>query len=277
MNGANVMRRITSMTDLTDQEAPDTGTNEINTGEADAGTQARELSDVEQLAAEMGWKPDGEGVPEEKRKSAAEWIKKEREINRGLKQDMRAMREQLNRMAEAGTKQTQRALKMQADELQAKFEDAVANRDTRGAAQAMQELNNLQAEAVNAAPVASVEKDFATRNPWYNKDEDATAYAQAVSQREHAKGKSPAEQIEAVEAAMRKRFPELMGAAPTKVPAAVNAPGRAVPVKREKSFADLPPDVKRAAESYAKLYKEKFGLDPEQSKTEYAKDYWAGQ
>jgi len=265
------------MTDETSEVITDGNAIDLDATAPSESEAQHDLTEVEQLAAEMGWKPDGEGVPEEKRKSAAEWIKKEREINRGLKQDMRSMREQINRMAEASSKQTERALKRQADDLQARFNEAVANQDAQAAAKAMQELNSLQNEAVDLAPAKNVEQDFATRNPWYGKDEDATAYAVAVSQREHAKGKSYAEQIEAVESAMRKRFPELMGVAPAKTPAAVNAPGRAVQVKREKGFADLPADVKRAAESYAKLYKDKFCLDVEQSKVEYAKDYWAGQ
>jgi len=266
------------MTEFTEQEPIDTGANESGDDVTPPDAQTRELSDVERLAADMGWRPDGDGVPNEKRKSAEAWIKEEREINRSLKKDMRSMREQINRMAETSSKQTERALKRQADELQARFADAVENRDTQGAARAMQELNNLQAEAVNIAPTANVEQDFASRNPWYGKDDDATAYAVAVSQREHAKGKSAADQIEAVEAAIRKRFPELVGGtSTTKAPAAVNAPSRATSVKRARGYDDLPADVKRAAESYAKLYAEKFGLNVDESKKEYAKDYWDGQ
>lgn len=249
----------------------------VNGGAAEDSGADPQFTEVEQLAMEMGWKPKGQGVSDDKWKPAGEWLKVERDINRSLKQEMKAMREQVSRMAEASSKQTERALQRQAAELQAQFEAAVANRDSAGAARAVKELQELEREAVNSAPTANVEQDFATRNPWYGKDDEATAYAVAVSQREAAKGKSHSEQIAAVEEAMRKRFPELFGSQQAKVPAAVNAPGRSTPAPRKRGFADMPAEVKRAAENYAKLFKDRHGIDPEKSKAEYAEDYWAGQ
>lgn len=238
-----------------------------------------QLSEVEELAIELGWKPETEYTgPEGKWKPAKDWIKVERDINRGLKQDVRGLKEQIDRMAAAGTKQTERALRRQAEELNQRFNEAVENKDAKGAAQAVKELRELEEESRPDTGSADVEADFAKRNPWYGKDEDATAYAIAVSNREAGKGRSHAEQLEAVEEAIRKRFPDVVGEKrEAKAPTAVHAPGRSVSSRREKGYSDLPATVKAAADKYAKLFHDKHGLDVEKSKAEYAKDYWQDQ
>lgn len=243
------------------------------------GSEPTPLTEVELLATEMGWRPEAEyNGPKEKWKPAKEFIKAERDINRGMKQEMRSMRDQLDRMASMGAKTTERALQRQAEQLQQQFEEAVANRDTAGAARAVKDLQELQSEAANSAPARNVEQDFAARNPWYGADEEATAYAVSVSQREAAKGKSHAEQLDAVEKAIAKRFPELTGApAAPKPPAAVNAPGRAPVTKKAKGYADLPADARKAIDNFAELFQRKHGQDPEKTRAELARDYWSEQ
>lgn len=261
-------------TEINTPQADDLGADE---GQQQAG--AAELNEVEKLASEMGWRPEADYTgPKDKWKPAKDFILTEREINRGMKGEIRTMREQIDRMASASSKQTERALKRQADELQARFAAAVESGDVAAAAKVTSELRDLERDAIDAAPTRNVEQDFAARNTWYGKDDEATAYAISVCQREAAKGKSTAEQLEAVDVAIRKRFPELVGGEGkvTPKPATVNAPGRP-PAKREKGYSDLPPAVRDAADKYAKLFKDKHGLDPEQSKKEYASDYWSAQ
>jgi hypothetical protein len=264
------------MSDLESQES-DGGSQAVEVEDTSGNEQQeRQLSEVEQLAVEMGWNPNKDGVGDREWLEAADFIKETRKVNRSLRKQMKGLEERLDRVAELGTKQTERMLKQQADELRAQYDAAMAENDARGAMKAYQSLQELEAEAINAAPQKNVEQDFAARNPWYGRDEEATAYAQAISNKEAAKGRSHAEQIEAVEEAMRKRFPELMGEkVATKAPPAVNAPGRPAPVRKTRGFADLPPEARKAAENYARLYKDKFGLDIEESKAEYAREYWA--
>jgi hypothetical protein len=55
----------------------------------------------------------------------------------------------------------------------------------------------------------------------------------------------------------------------------VAAPSRSPQGKREKGYADLPPEARRAADDYADLFKQRHGKDPAESKKAYAKDYFA--
>lgn len=240
--------------------------------------EAPPLTEVEQLAAEMGWKSEGEFTgPKEKWKPARDYVLTERDVSRGLKQDVKRLRDTVDRIASASSKQTERALKQQADEINRKFAEAVENKDPTAAAAAAKEMRELQAEAQPGADGANAEADFGRRHSWYGKDEDATAYAISVAQREFGKGASPEKQLEAAEEAVKKRFPELFeeGSTP-KPPPSVNAPNsRSVQTKRKKTYADLPPEAKKAAEDYAKLFKQRHDIDPEKSKATYAEDYFA--
>jgi len=234
-----------------------------------------QLSDVEQLAVEMGWKPHAEytGTPE-RWKPAKDYVLAERELARSMKNTIRGLKDQVDRLAVAGSKQTERALQRQADEINARFEKAVETGDAVGARKAERDLVKLEREAVSET--MSAEEGFARDNPWYGKDEDASAYAVSITQREAGKGKSIADQLEAAREGVRKRFPELFDAPPvTKAPPIVNAPGsRAAGLGRAKGYADLPGDAKAAAGRYAELFKQKFGTELEKSKAEFAKDYW---
>ncbi len=234
------------------------------------------MSELEEVAKAMGWHPEDEFTGDKtKWKPAREFVLAEREINRGMKDTVRRLTDTVERMAQAGTKQTERMMKKQADDLNARFQEAVENKDAKAAAAAVRELRELESESINTASTSNVEDDFAKRNPWYNRDEEATAYAVSVCQREAAKGKSVEDQLAAVDVAMKKRFPELVGGnVERKEPPVVNAPGRGTLKPKGKTFADLPAEVKVAAEKFATLAKNKHGIDPEKTKAQYAKDYF---
>jgi hypothetical protein len=254
----------------------DTGALDADAGAAnDAGADVQ-LSEVEQLASEMGWKPQTAYTgPEGKWKPAKDYVLAERDISRGLKDTVKGLKDTVDRMAATHSRQTERALKTQADEINARFAKAVENRDQAGAAAATKEMRDLEREAAPSSQ--SADADFARDNPWYGQDEDATAYAWAISQREAAKGASTEAQLKAAADGVRKRFPELFGEKPAPKPQpGVSAPtSRAVGVARTKTFADLPAEAKAAAQRYADLYKQRFGAKVEDSLADYAKDYFA--
>lgn len=238
------------------------------------------LSEIEQLAVEQGWKPkDNFSGPEEKWKPARDWLAAEHDISRDLRKTVKGLRDTVDRMASTATKQTERALRQQAEEINARFTQAVENKDTAGAAKAAKEMGALEREATAAAPNENVEARFADENPWYGRDEEATAYAISVSQREARKGKSIPDQLAAVDVAMRKRFPELYGQTrqEPKPQPGVHQPNTrgTLTSKREKGFADLPPEAKEAGRDFAKLFKERHGKDEKESLDQYAKDYFA--
>lgn len=248
---------------------------------------APQLSEVEQLAHEMGWTPKDQykGDPE-KWKEARDWIKVEKDISRQMRDSVKRLNDRIDRMASASTKATERALAQQAEELNRQFAEAVENKDVAGAAKATQGLRELEQSA--RSDTANIEDKFARDNPWYNPqaaantvEAEATAYAITISQRLHAQGKSFDEQLEAAEAGVKKRFPELFDDAPqqrqVKAPPSLHSPTGRPPAKKAKTFADLPADVKRAAENHAKLAASRFGVDPEKAKADYATDYFADE
>lgn len=250
-----------------------------NDGTTPAGD-APQLTEVEALASEMGWKPEAQYSGSAPWKPAREFIKTEREISRDMRKQVRTLSETVERMAAAGTKQTQRALERQAEELNRAFEQAVENKDTKAAAEAAKGMRELEQEARSSAGFdpADTERRFAADNPWYGKDDEATAYAITISQRLAGQGKSVAEQLEAASTGVRKRFPELFADAlqtnPRKDPPSLHAPSAARGKPKEKGFADLPAAAKAAAESHAKLVASKFGVAEDKAKQDYARDYF---
>lgn len=239
-----------------------------------ADNDAVELTEVEQLATEMGWKTE-EDFPGDKSKwkPAPEYIRASKDIERTLKDTVRGLKDSVERITASESKRTERALREQAAEIEARHAQAVEDGDQAAAAKAVRDLRDLERETAANNP----EDAFARDNPWYGKDDDATAYAVAISQREASKGASIPQQLKAAADGVRKRFPELFEEAKPilKAPPAVNAPNsRSVDRRKGTGFADLPPEVKAAAEKHAKLVNNKFGKDVEKAKADYAKDYF---
>jgi hypothetical protein len=48
-------------------------------------------------------------------------------------------------------------------------------------------------------------------------------------------------------------------------------------VPRAKTFADMPPEAKQSGQRYAELFHQRFKAPIEESKAEFAKDYWANK
>lgn len=234
-----------------------------------------QLSEVELLAVDMGWKPKGEFPGDEaKWKPAADYIRASKDIERTLKDTVKGLKDSVERMAASESKRTERALRDQAAEIEARHAQAVEDGDQAAAAKAVRDLRDLERSTADSNP----EESFARENPWYGKDDDATAYAVAISQREAAKGATIPQQLKAAAEGVKKRFPELFDDAKPqgKAPPAVNAPAtRSVDRRRGTGFSDLPPEVKAAAEKHAKLVNSKFGKPVEQAKADYAADYYA--
>lgn len=253
-------------------------------GDPDPAQEAHESEDIQALAREMGWKPKDEFKgPEGKWAPARDYILKEREIRRGMRDEIKGLRDTVDRLASSATKQTERALQRQAAEIQARFEEAVENKDTAAAAAAVKEMRELETEAPKpAAKSGNVEERFASDNPWYGTHRGATDYAVMVSQREAKAGNTDSEsQLAAVEKAVKAKFPELFdddaAARPRGKTVAVHEPTRNLQGKREKGWADLPADAKKAGEQFAQLFHDRHGIALDKAKADYARDYWANQ
>lgn len=204
-------------------------------------------SDIDALATEMGWSPKDQwrGDPDQW-KDAKSFLKTTVEINRTLSKDVRELKQTTQRMAKASATMMERALAEQREELEMRFDAAVAKGDPGAARQAQQALAKLDQPGEANDHMA----DFVARNPWYTKDEEAAAFAFAICERN--KTKPAEEQLRLAEEGVRKRFPEHFGE-PKKPQPAVNDPGtRISSTPRGKTFADLPRDAQAACISFEK-------------------------
>lgn len=208
-------------------------------------------SDVEELAREMGWRPKEEWKGDDTAwKDAKAFVKHTVDVNRTLSKDVKGLKDQVSRMARTSGKMLEKALSEQKAEIEARFEDAVAAGDVRGAKKARADLQKLEE---SDAPDDAI-SDFKDRNPWFDTDPDAAAYAYAVCERH--KTLPPAQQLQKAEEAVRKRFPEHFGEEPKKErrQPAVHEPGSRSSSARPggKTFNDLPADARAACLEYEK-------------------------
>jgi len=242
---------------------------------------AASMSEVEQLAIDMGWTPKDKFTgPEAKWKPAKDFILRGKEISDGLRDTVKDLKRTVDHMASTGAKMTERALKEQVKEIEARFAEAVENKDAPGAAAAAREMKELEAAAAKPS-ATNPEKDFAARNPWYETNRAAKALAIMTSQEEAQKGSSIEEQLEAAERAVKAEFPHLFNgtATPARKPADVAAPGaRTTGMTRAKGPADLPAAAKAGMEQYVAMFARKFpDKKPDEIRAQYAKDYFADQ
>jgi hypothetical protein len=237
---------------------------------------APQLPSVEELAAELGWKPKDQWTgPEAEWRDPVTYIKYGQ--NATLVQQVKELKKSHETLVRTTAATTKRLLDEQAAEINARWEQAIEDGDKDGARRAERDMRAVEAQRNAPDPLVA---DFQERNDWYGVDPEATDYAAAVSARLAQQGKSVAEQLEAAEKSVRKRFPELFeGAAPAPKPRQapqVHAPASrsALPQKRGKSAADLPRDVRAAGEDFVRMATSrgmKYTID------DYAKTYFAEQ
>lgn len=257
----------------------DTGV-DANTNEG-VNLEAVELGPVELLAQDMGWDPNFEPKNGKAKKSAADWIKSGADISSKLKDDVKSLRSQVDRIASAGAKSAERMLKQQAEEIEGRFAAAVEAKDTKAAATAAKDMRELEA---SATPSADETPDviFAKDNPWYGKEVEATDYAVVVSNRLVRSGVTGSAMFDQVAEAVKKRFPEVSGDAPSaKRQPSVNEPSnRSAIAPQPKTFAAMPAEAKKAADTYFAKF-ENFHkqqgtkFDRAAAEKSYASDFYA--
>lgn len=254
--------------DAVDDAAPQEGATVQDPPEGDS---PQTPSEIDVLAQEMGWSPKDQwrGDPNDW-KDAKTFLKTTVDINRTISREVRELKDTTSRMAKTSAAIAEREIRREREEIEARFNSAVAEQDTDAAWRASEDLRKLPtAEGAATDPAVA---DFKARNGWFETDPAATAVAQAIAARLHAQGKTPAEQTRAAEDEVRRRFPELFDAparTPAKDPPNVNNPvsrtGRTTP--KVKGFAELPRDAQAAAQDFLKRGRIT-------SLADYAKDYW---
>ncbi len=232
-------------TDVKDSPAADAGADfEAQQAAAEAG--ADPSISLEDLAREMGWSPKDawRGDPDAWR-PAADFLRSTVSVNKSLRAEIKDIKRTIEKTS---TAMAEEKLAKWKAELEAKFEEAVESGDKTAAKQVSAELAKLEQQQGGGD---NPEDAFAAENPWYGKDEEATALAQGVSFRLANQGKSVAEQLAAAKAAVEKRFPELFEVTPKrKAPASVHEPGSRGAGQRSggQGWNDLPMDVQQQME-----------------------------
>lgn len=203
---------------------------------------------VEELARDMGWRPQDEfkGDPERWR-PARDFIKEGREIQRSLSSELKQVRTTVEDMARASAAMTARELAERDAHWEARFNEAVEAGDPEGARHAVAQRQSL----VTAAPQATQSRTaFKERNPWFDTDASATRRAVELAGSYAQMGKTPTEQIELVEKDMRRERPDLYPEQKQAKPAPqVEAPAsrQATTGKRVLGFNDMPVEHQKYA------------------------------
>lgn len=259
--------------DGADAVAADAGAG-VGAGSAAAVTNDDGASDppsLEDLASELGWSPKenwrGDGGKEWV--DAATFLKSNVDSSKALKRDLKATREASERAARAAATITEQALARQRDELLRARQDAFDSADVAAFNKADNQLRSLPTVQADVPATSTESRDFQTRNAdWYGIDPIATQIAYNVCEMHSKRGADFATQLQKAEEEVRKRFPELFTPA-SKGPAQVNTSGTRAAgstSRGPKGYADLPPEMKRAAQDFERRGRA--------TKEEYAKYYW---
>jgi|SRR6478736_6624244 len=226
----------------------DTG-QEVETGQ-DQETQAP--PSLEDLASEMGWRPQEEwkGDPT-KWKPAHDFMRSTVDVNHKLNNRLKGLEDQIGNMARTSAQLTERALAKQREELQSVKEEAFETGDRETFMRAEKALQELPTAP---PPVPNETQEFVTRHEaWFNKDREATQFAMNRCEELAKMGLSTARQLSTVEKEMKEYFPDLFPAAKaTAKPAPLNAPGNRGAQVNKKGFSALPADAQKQALDYEK-------------------------
>jgi hypothetical protein len=214
---------------------------------------APQLTEIEELASDMGWTPQDawKGDPDAW-KPAKDYVRATRDVNRSLKDSLKRVERQIEGITRTTAAMTDRAVEEARTKWEAELERAVDDGDKAAAKEASAQLRRIEANV--SAPEGSPEgEDFAAKHSsWFGKDKEATAYA--VNRAEHyaSQGLSPARQLAAVEREMKNTFPELFEEEkPQRRQPAVGEPQRTTrTTPREKGYATLPPEARKACDAW---------------------------
>lgn len=244
-----------------DAQVEDTG--------ADDTTQTDDTPEpIANLARDLGWTPRDEfrGDPE-KWKPAEQFIRDGRDIQRSLADQLKGIKSEVERFGRVSAQLVEDKVAERDTYWKAQFKEAVDVGDLEAADKARRELTRLETSAPQGD--ASVVNDWRAKNPWYDSDPAAQIRAQEVAARAAAMNKTPAEQLAAAEAIIRKEFPEHFAAPAKRPPATQTGQTRTATVtNRAKGFADMPAESQRMA-------KEMVARNPSVTLEAIANSYWA--
>jgi hypothetical protein len=269
------------------------------------------ISDIEERARKLGWKPKDEykGPPGGWRDAETfiaqgeqvlpilreRYRKQEKDIEE-LKGKLALATDTIVDLSERFRTTDQRAFERAKAQLEREREAAVEAGDTAAFRNKERELRELEKQAPKPAPAVrpadappAVHPDaleWVRENPWFQSDADMASFAdtfhKTLLQREP--GLSIKQNLAKVSAATRAAYPEKFGRAPRTIddddnparhaPAAVggSAAPRSPGAPKPRSWDALPQDTKQAYTRYADMLK---GKGKPLTKEEWAATYWA--
>ncbi len=226
---------------------------------------------TEDLASEMGWKPQDQwkGDPD-KWRPAAEFLRSTVKVNRNLTEKVRSVEDRISRISRMQEIALEKALERQRAELQAEADRAWDENDKGRYREITTQIDQLKVPVEQPALSPELD-DFKARNPWFQQDQDATRWAAMRGDELAKQGISPQRQLQIVEREAKQLFPDLYPAeqAPAR-PAPLNKPGARAGRAVAKGFSSLPAEAQKAADYYVSkgVFKDR---------EEYAKSYFEEQ
>jgi hypothetical protein len=255
--------------------APGAGTEELdpnappaNEPPAEDGEGDAQPSPYDALARDMGWTPKEEfHGPAESWKSAEQFIRDGRDIQRSTAQELKALRQTVETIGKTSATIVEQEVNRRVADLTDQFNKAVEDGDGKKAYELGAEIQKVQTVKPPVGPPPEAQM-FAERNKaWFGKDPLATALAVEVTNKLHTQGYDNATQLDSAEKEVRRIYPHLF-AQPKPAPG-VHSPGARGPQNngRAKGFGDMPAEAQKIATDMVSR-----GVIPD--KDAYAKNYW---
>jgi hypothetical protein len=204
------------------------------------------------LAREMGWVPKSEFRGDDANwKDAEDYIRVTNVRQKEASRELKNVRSQMDVIAKTTASIVEQQVKERVDQLAAQHAKAVEDGDPAAAFKISREIDQaLTASPQNTAPPPEAQ-DFAARNKaWFNVPghEYETSRAIAITNQLAAQGYDPATQLRVAEQQLRREAPHLFQQ--SKPAPGVHAPGsRSSGSRRQKGWADMPPESQRALQS----------------------------
>lgn len=241
-----------------------------------------ELELSRSVAKRLGWTPKEQWTRDPDRwRDAPEFLEQTASQVEALKERAKALDERVKRTAQAAAEAIEETRRQERQKAQAELRAAAEAQDPEAATLAAEKLAR-----VSGPPAETIA--WLGRNPWFESDPEAQALAKGVVDRAARAGATISEQLEAGEAAVRKRFPEhfpketktekpkeevRLSQSNITPPAVATGSRGGSGQPKEKSFSDIPAaDQGLYARHFAKKYESY--MKPEEAKEKYAKAYW---
>lgn len=203
-----------------DEDASDAG-DQGDGGTSSADDAPQTNAEAERIAALMGWKPKDSWKGDTAGwRSAEDFLKETPEVLRNMRKKSERLEGQFSRIVATLTKVQQGQQKQEDRDLAAQMEAAVDAGDMDAAKKLLEQAKTSRSPDSGKPPALVA---FEERNAeWFGVDDEATAYVSALDvQFARAAGGNqnidPDQHMRKIEAAVKKRFPELFG-----TPAATN-------------------------------------------------------